>query len=84
MNIFYSPNFERHIWYYKHANADIIYKATEGFDRYKVFLDKTTYEKSFILKKTILDIMSTFIPSKIVTTDDRDPPWINNKSKILD
>ena len=25
--------------------------------------------------------MSTFIPNEILTTDDRDPPWINNKIK---
>ena len=27
--------------------------------------------------------MSNFIPNKIVTIDDRDPPWINNKIKSL-
>ena len=25
--------------------------------------------------------MSNFIPNEMVTTDDRDPPWINNKIK---
>ena len=27
--------------------------------------------------------MSNFIQNEIVTTDDRDPPWINNKIKSL-
>ena len=27
--------------------------------------------------------MSNFIPNEIVTTDDRDPPWIYNKIKSL-
>ena len=27
--------------------------------------------------------MSNFIPNKIVTIDDRDLPWINNKIKSL-
>ena len=27
--------------------------------------------------------MSNFIPNEIVTTDDRGPPWISNKSKSL-
>ena len=27
--------------------------------------------------------MSNFIPNEIVTIDDRDPPWINNKIKSL-
>ena len=40
-------------------------------------------EKATILTKTILNIMSNFIPNEIVTTDDRGPPWISNKSKSL-
>ena len=35
------------------------------------------------VKKTILNIISNFIPSDIVTIDDRDPGWINNKIKSL-
>ena len=27
--------------------------------------------------------MSNFVPNEIVTIDDRDPPWINNKIKSL-
>ena len=27
--------------------------------------------------------MSNFIPNEIVTIDDRDPPWINNKTISL-
>ena len=27
--------------------------------------------------------MSNFIPNEIVTIDDRDPPWVNNKIKSL-
>ena len=30
------------------------------------------------VKKTIVNIISNFIPSEIVTIDDRDPGWINN------
>ena len=44
---------------------------------------KHSEEKAFILTKTILNVMSNFIQNEIVTTDDRDPPWINNKIKSL-
>ena len=27
--------------------------------------------------------MSNFIPNEIVTIDDRDPPWVNDKIKSL-
>ena len=83
LNIFYPPPYERHTWHNKHANADMISKAIQGFDWVKAFLDKSTDEKASILTKAILNIMSNFIPNEIVTIDDRDPPWINNKIKSL-
>ena len=27
--------------------------------------------------------MSNYVPNEVVTIDDRDPPWINNKTKNL-
>ena len=61
----------------------MISKANQGFYWGKVFLDKSTEEKASILTKTIVNIMSNFIRNKIVTIDDRDPTWINNKIKSL-
>ena len=61
----------------------MISKAIQGFDQDKAFLDKSTEEKASIFTKTILNIMSNFIPNEKVTIDDRDPPWINNKVKSL-
>ena len=61
----------------------MISKAIRGFDWDKAVLDKSTEEKASVLTKTILNIMSNFIPNEIVTIDDRDPPWINNKIKLL-
>ena len=61
----------------------MISKAIQCFDWDKAFLEKSIEEKASILKKAILNIMSNFIPNEIVTTDDRDPPWINNKIRSL-
>ena len=61
----------------------MISKAVQGFDWDNAFLGKSTEQKASILKKTILNIMSNFIPNKIITIDDRDPAWINNKIKSL-
>ena len=52
----------------------MIFKAIQGFDWNKAFSDKSTEEKASILTKTILNIMSNFIPNEIVTIDDGDPP----------
>ena len=61
----------------------IISKAIHGFDWDNAFLDKSTEEKTSTLTKTILNIRGNFVPNEIVITDDRDPPWINNKIKSL-
>ena len=61
-------------------------KAIEVFDWHKSFLDKSADEKTFILTKTILNTKHTksnLNPNETVTTDNRDPPWINNKIKSL-
>ena len=61
----------------------MIFKAIQGFDWVKALLDKSADEKTSILTKTILNIMSNLVPNEIVTIDDRDLPWINNKIKSL-
>ena len=61
----------------------MISKAIQGFNWDKAFLDKIVEEKPSILTKAILNIMSNFIPNEIVTIDDRDPPWIDNKIRSL-
>ena len=57
--------------------------AIEGFDWDKVFLDKSADEKTYILTKTILNVMGNFILNEIVTIDDKDSPCIHNKIKSL-
>ena len=57
--------------------------AIEGFDWDKVFLDKSADEKTYILTKTILNVMGNFILNEVVTIDDKDSPCIHNKIKSL-
>ena len=57
----------------------MISKAIEGFDWDKAFLGNSAAVKASILTKAIVNIMSNFIPNEIVTIDDRDSHWINNK-----
>ena len=61
----------------------MISKAIQGFGWDEAFSDKSTDEKASILTKAIFNIMSNFIPNEIVSIDDRDLAWINNKIKSL-
>ena len=83
VKVFYPPPYERHVWHYEHAIVDMISKAIERFDWDNAFLGKNVNEKVSILTKTILNIMSNYIPNEIITIDDKDPPRVNNKIKSL-
>ena len=50
-----------------------------------LFNNKTVKKQVSIFDETISNIFSNFVPKKLVTFDDSDPPWINyfikNKKK---
>ena len=42
------------------------------------FNNKTVNKQVSILNKTIINILSNFVPNKCVIFDDSDPPWMND------
>ena len=46
-----------------------------------LFSCKNVQEQVNIFNKTIINIFSNFIPNKLVTFDDKDPPWMTEKLK---
>ena len=46
-----------------------------------MFSDKNVYQQVNIFNKTIINILSYFIPNKLVTFDDKNPPWVTEKLK---
>ena len=49
------------------------------FDWDRASVNTNVDEKVFILSKTILNILSNFIPHETVTVDNNDPPWFTKK-----
>ena len=49
----------------------------------RAFLNTNVNEKVFILNKTILNILSNFIPYRTVTVDDNNPPWFTKKKNLI-
>ena len=49
-----------------------------------MFINKSIYKQVSTFKETLMNIFSNFTLNKLVTFDDRDPPWMNDyvKSKI--
>ena len=47
----------------------------------RVFENENVHEKVLTFNKTILNILSNFIPHKLIVSDNKDPPWFK-KDKI--
>ena len=47
----------------------------------KLFSNANVEKQVNILIDTLFNIFSNFVGSKVITVDDRDPPWINEEIK---
>ena len=83
------PTFERKIWVYEKADVPLIQKSISNFPWEKHLRDVGNVNlqvKSFneiIFNEIIMNIMSNFVPNKIIKVTPRDPPWIDRNSKIM-
>ena len=78
-----APSFERKIWDYENADNNLINRSISSFpweDHFGQNDDVNWQVKSF--NEIILNIMSNFIPNKLITITPRDPPWIDKNLKI--
>ena len=66
------------------ANKDAILSALQNINWHRLFAKKTVHQQLNLLNDIILNIFINFVPNKVITCDDRDPPWINDiiKDKI--
>ena len=53
------------------------------FNWQRALSNLNTNEKVSFYNKTILKILSSFIPHETIICDDRDPTWINTQIKNL-
>ena len=83
LKICYPPSYERKIWHYEKANADLIRRSIDQFSWDNRFSRIDVNQKVYLLHQTIKNILCNFIPHETVTCNDRDPPWINSKIKGL-
>ena len=83
LKIYYPPPYEREVWHYQNADINAIKKAIKGFSWERAFENLSVDEKVSLFNRTIKNILSNYIPHEIITIDDRDPPWINEKVKSL-
>ena len=83
LKIFYPPPYTRRIWDYSNANHETINNAIDGFDWEKAFSNVNVHTQVKLFNETLSNIFMNFDPNKLITVDDRDPPWVTEKIKKL-
>ena len=81
LEILFPPPYFRDVRHYQDANTDVIRGAIDMFNWDRPFVNTNVNEKVFILNKTILNILSNFIPRKTLTVNDKEPPRFTKKIK---
>ena len=79
LKIFYPPPYTRSIWDYSNANHEAINNAFDGFDWEKAFSKVNVHAQVKLFNETLSNIFMNFVPNKLITVDDRDPPWVTEK-----
>ena len=76
----YPPPYEGMVWDFKRADVNAITTAINQVDWKFFFSGKNVHQQVKIFNKTI-NIFSNFIPNKLVTFDDKYPPWMTERLK---
>ena len=83
LEVLYPSSFTREVWHYQDSNVDLIRRSINEFDWDRAFANKHVDEKVLIFNKTVLKVLSNFIPHEVIVCDDKNPPWFNGKIKSL-
>ena len=83
LEVIYPPPYACEVWHYQDSNVDLIRRSINEFDWDRAFANKHVDEKVLIFNKTVLNVLSNFIPHEVKVCNDEDPPWFNGKIKLL-
>ena len=86
LKVEYPPPYQRLVWNFKKSNNDAVKGAIELVNWNFHLSHKNVHEQIVIFNQTLMNMFSNYIPNKLITVDDKDPPWMNEhvKRKILD
>ena len=68
---------------YKDTKTELIRLSIAMFDCENTFLNTNVNEKVAIFNRIILNILSNYVLHETIVCNDRDPPWFNDKIRLL-
>ena len=71
------------VWHHHDSNVDLIRRSINEFYWDRAFADKHVDEEVLIFNKTVLKVLSNFLPHEVIVCDDKNPRWFNGKIKSL-
>ena len=74
LKICYPPPYSRQVWHFKEAETDIIRRAVNDFNWERAFSNTNVNLKVCIFNKSVLNVLSNFIPHETILCNDKDPP----------
>ena len=66
LKIHYPPPYDRVVWEYDKASKDLITKVIDAFDWDKKLSENCVNDQVLLFNKIFLNIMSNFIPNKLM------------------
>ena len=79
LNVIYPLPYQRLVWDYKKANADCIKKSLNSVDWDFPFSNNNVHQQAQYLNKVLMNVFTNYIPNRLITIDDKDPPWMNDE-----
>ena len=83
LKIVYRPPYNRRIWDHSNANHEAINNVIGCFDWGKAFSNVNVHTQVKLFNETLSNIFMNFVPNKLITVDDRNPPLVTEKIKEL-
>ena len=72
----YPPQYDCLVWNYNLSDQNAITKALDQVDWNFFFFDRKVHDQASIFNRTLMNIFSSFIRSKLVTFNNKDSAWM--------
>ena len=77
------PAYFRKLWHFSRANSTLIRQSISQFNWETSLANQNPSCQVALFNKTLLNIMSNFIPNEYLKVQSKDPPWIGNNLRRL-